>query len=36
MFVKENYPSKNLVEKLMRGGVPQEMLQKYLERRENS
>jgi pilus assembly protein CpaF len=36
MFVKENYPSKNLVEKLMRGGVPQEMLQKYLERREHS
>ena len=32
-FVKENPPSNNLVEKLMRGGVPQEILQRFTEGR---
>ena len=33
-FVKENPPSNNLVEKLMRGGVPQEILQRFTEGRK--
>ena len=32
-FVKENPPSENLIEKLMRGGVPQEILQRFTEGR---
>lgn len=30
-FVKENFPSENLIAKLKRGGVPYELLQRYLK-----
>ena len=33
-FVKENPPSQNLIAKLMRGGVPQEILQRFTEGRK--